>query len=398
VSEPALALAFTPDPWVEELHRHLTDHGGARVRCLVVEPRATLEEHYDVLVAGHRWPALTRALVADVHGRGRAVLGVFDRHEPASRAHLLDLGVDAVVESDTGPDGIVRSVAAIVATAAPGGAPMPRAGTAPVAAGTRRGRLIVVGGPPGVGRTEIAVHLAAAAARTASAVLADADDVAPALAPRLGLPIEPNLRTAIDAVEHGRGVLAECILTEPRSGLAALVGVAAPRAWSQMRPGEVVRVIDALRQLHAVVVADGAGALDDVDGERGRGRNATARALVAEADAIVAACDASPHGVLRFLAWTAEARLLAPATPLFVVVNRAPESRFRRGELYDEIRHTVGVADVVFVPHDRRVADAAWGGAVVGRSAFARALERIVPAVAGCGGAAGGAQPEPVAR
>ena len=63
MSEPEIAIAFTADPWVEVLHRHLTDHGGARVRSLVVEPQGALDESYDVLVAGHRWSALTRALV-----------------------------------------------------------------------------------------------------------------------------------------------------------------------------------------------------------------------------------------------------------------------------------------------------------------------------------------------
>ena len=50
--EPEIALAFTADFWVEELHRHLTDHGGARVRTLLVEPEGALEESYDVLVVG----------------------------------------------------------------------------------------------------------------------------------------------------------------------------------------------------------------------------------------------------------------------------------------------------------------------------------------------------------
>ena len=30
MAEPEVALAFTADVWVEELHRHLSDHGGAR--------------------------------------------------------------------------------------------------------------------------------------------------------------------------------------------------------------------------------------------------------------------------------------------------------------------------------------------------------------------------------
>ena len=124
MSEPTVALAFTPDYWVEELHRHLTDHGGARVRCVVVEPLVALEESYDVLVAGHRWPALTRGLVNDVHARNRIVLGVFDREEPGSRKHLLGLGVDGIVESDAGRDAFVRAI--VERGREPNGAPRPR--------------------------------------------------------------------------------------------------------------------------------------------------------------------------------------------------------------------------------------------------------------------------------
>ena len=84
MAEPEIALVFTPEPWVEELHRHLTDHGGARVRQVVVEPEVALEEQYDVLIASHRWPALTRAFVEDIHDRGRQVLAVHERDEPAA--------------------------------------------------------------------------------------------------------------------------------------------------------------------------------------------------------------------------------------------------------------------------------------------------------------------------
>ena len=69
VTEPEVALVFTAEPWVEELHRYLSDHGGARVRSLVVEQSVALEESYDVLVVSHRWPALTLAFVGDVHDR-----------------------------------------------------------------------------------------------------------------------------------------------------------------------------------------------------------------------------------------------------------------------------------------------------------------------------------------
>ncbi len=100
-TEPTIALVFSPEIWVEELHRHLADHGGARVRQIVMEPSVALEEEYDTLVVSHRWPALSRPLITGVHDRGRRVLGVFDPDEPQGRDHLYALGVDAAISASS---------------------------------------------------------------------------------------------------------------------------------------------------------------------------------------------------------------------------------------------------------------------------------------------------------
>lgn len=99
-TEPSVALVFSPEVWVEDLHRHLSHHGGARVRQIVVEPSIALEEDYEVLVVSDRWPALTFGFVGAVHARGRSILGVFDPDEPAGKDHLLELGVDATIAGD----------------------------------------------------------------------------------------------------------------------------------------------------------------------------------------------------------------------------------------------------------------------------------------------------------
>jgi hypothetical protein len=211
--------------------------------------------------------------------------------------------------------------------------------------------------------------------------LVDADDVAPAIAQRLQLPIEPNVRTAIDAVEHGLGDLPSSLAIEPRRGLSVLTGLPNAASWSHIRPSEVIRVVDRLADEFALVVADGAGSLESI-GSAARGRNGVARALVREADHLIAVSDASPHGVTRLLTWVVEARVLAPTTPLIVVVNRAPNERFRRGELYDEIRSNLAVVDALFVAHDQRVGSAAWKGTVAGRGAFTRAMDAVAAQVA----------------
>ena len=246
----------------------------------------------------------------------------------------------------------------------------------------RAGRLVVVGGAPGTGRTEVALQLAIACQARTSTALLDADDVAPAIAQRLGLAIEPNLMNAIDAVEHERGDLADVYQVERASSLSIVSGVAHPRAWSQLRPGEVVRVVDHLARAHDLVIADGAGSLEEIGVGPGRGRHATARALVAEADAVVAVCDAAPTGVSRLFSWIVDVRSLADDVPVVVVVNRAPKVRFRRGELYAEIMATVPARDVVFVAVDDRVGDAAWRGEPVAPGPFTRALESLAATMA----------------
>jgi len=255
--------------------------------------------------------------------------------------------------------------------------------TPPVAAAParRRGRLVTIGGPPGTCRTEVAIALATALAVATRVVLVDADDVAPAIAQRLHLPIEPNLRTAIDAVEHGRGELDACILTDARSGVAVVGGVPNAGAWRHVRPGEIVRVVDRVADAADIVIADVGGLLEQVL-DAHRARYATTRALVGEADLLVAVCDAAPHGVTRLLSWIAEARPLAPGTPVIVVVNRAPPARYVRGELYAEIVATIDPVEVVFAAHDPRVADAAWNGTTVTPGPFTRGLDRVAGLVA----------------
>jgi MinD superfamily P-loop ATPase len=372
MAEPEVALVFTAEAWVEELHRHLTNHGGARVRQVVVEPTVALEEEYDVLVASHRWPSLTRAFVADVHARGRSVLGVYDREEPAARDHLIGLGVDQVHECDDGPQALTDAVVGLPARPLADG---PEVRTEPAAAPA--GRMIVVGGPPGSGRTEIAIALAG----VLRSALVDADDVSPSVAARLGLPIEPNLRTAVDALEHGSGPFASSVLAVPRGVPAVIGGLPSATAWSQLRPSEVVRVVEHLARDREVVVVDGPGLIEDTSSGTARNRFALGRALLVHADLLVAVGSANPIGIARLVSWVAEVRRLVADLPIVAVVNRAPGERFRRGDIYEEVTRSLPVHEVVFVPDDRRVAEAAWAATPVPKGPFSRGIAVLAEAV-----------------
>ena len=213
MSEPEIALAFSPEPWFEELHRHLSDHGGARVRQVVMDPALAFVEQYDVLVVSHRWPALTRGFVERAHADERSVLGVHDPAELPAREFLEGVGVDGVVANDaTMAEFLDALVGVVPATATSARATRDglqatgrRSGSASDHDDLRPG-LTAIAGTPGAGRTEIALALATVVARSSEPVLLlDADELAPSLQQRLGRPIEPNIRTAIEAVVYGAG-------------------------------------------------------------------------------------------------------------------------------------------------------------------------------------------------
>jgi len=380
-SEPEVALVFSPEGWVEGLHRHLTDHGGARVRQVVMEPSLALEEEYGTLIVSHRWPALTRRFVEAVHARRRRLLGVFDPAEPAGREHLLTLGVDKVIESDAP---MVDFLDALVSLAPAQPDEAIGVDLRGVAGGAEPGAddedpspRVVVGGPAGGGATEIAIELARAGSRDRGRVaLIDADDVLPSVAQRLALTIEPNLRTAVDAVEYGMGELAGSLVVAPDGSFDVLCGLPNVAAWSQVRPGEVLDVLDAVGQARDAVVVDVSNRLEDVGVGVGRSRYGITRAAVRTASVLVAVGSGTPVGVTRLLGWIADARSLSDA-PVHVVVNRSPADGFRRAEIADELARTFPPAALWFVPDDHHIEAAAWAGSLVTPGAFTRAVATI---------------------
>jgi MinD-like ATPase involved in chromosome partitioning or flagellar assembly len=376
MAEPEIALVFSAEPWVEMLHRHCSDHGGARVRQLLVDPVLALEEEYSTLVTSHRWPALTPALVDDLHGHGRSVLGVWDRDEPASRALLVAVGVDGLVANDASALELVEAIAAI---------PRPTDVRPVVLDGPavgRGGRRIVVGGPAGTGSTEIAIALARALHdRGSRPVLVDVDEVAPAIASRLGLALEPNLSTAVEAVEFHAGSLADSVNQLDHFDVVA--GIAAPHGAVRLRASEVLRVVHGLARDYEPVIVDIAAPprRESVGGERAPA--GLTAAMISDADVLVGVAAPTPVGVARFVAWLADVLPLATEAELHVVVNRASASAFRRGEIRAEIFASVHPESLTFVPADHRVEDAAWAGALVARGAFARAVRDIADLLAG---------------
>jgi MinD-like ATPase involved in chromosome partitioning or flagellar assembly len=378
VRQTELAIAMSARDWPDGVRRFLADHGGARVRVAAMGPEELLSESYDVLLVDDICSFLTPRLVDMVVSRGRVVVGVYDPGEfPDGRERLLEIGVAEVVEAGAHPD---EFLAVIATVAVPERAqeravekPADRIPEGPTSC------VLAVGGPPGgAGSTEVAIAVASRLAHRGRTVLVDADDHAPSVAQRLGLPLYPNVRTAIDILEHRSGPIAQALHRAGDGRLAVLSGLAAVGDWSEVRPRQMLDLIGELAEVHDQVVVNIGSKLDPESFADPHGRYAVSRAVAGQADRLVAVGIGTPVGVTRLLDWIAAARAVRGDRLIDVLVNRAPTDAFRRGELLEEITRTYRPASFSFLPEDARLARFAWEGAIPERGRFRRSTDRWV--------------------
>jgi MinD-like ATPase involved in chromosome partitioning or flagellar assembly len=255
----------------------------------------------------------------------------------------------------------------------------------------RRGHVtVVLGTGGGVGATEVSIELARALGKRGErTVLVDGDELAPSIAQRLNLSLHPNIRTAVDVVEHGSGRLSEC-LVGIASGMEALVGLPHPRDWIEMRGTDMTALVDELSRGRPHIVINASPAIEDLGGFGGTDRYGMTRAAVVSADMIVLVCPPTPMGIARLIDRAAELTEIADGKPVHVVVNKMPKSNYKRNEIAREIQRNFAPVAIHFAPFDDKIDKAAWEGTLAARGEFSKAitngLATLVPKVAMGGG------------
>ncbi len=391
---PGIAIVRSSRAWARTLHRYVVDHGGAVVKTRPLEERQALEDEYDILIVDDISSFLTNHIVDELHRRGRRVLGVYDPEEfsgsdATGRQRLVRLGVDGVIEAQATPEAFIHLITDLApsaaerharATAEHGDMPEdPFLGNGSRddgrASPRRRGHVTtVMAACGGAGATEIAIEVARGlAARGERAVVVDADEVGPSVAQRLSLPLHPNLRTAIDVVEHGTGRLAECLINVSK-GLETLVGLPHPKDWAEIRGTDLTAVLSELIRGRPQVVVNTSPFVEDLSGIGGIDRFALSRAGVEACDDLIVVCPPTPMGIARLLDRLTEIAPLVEGKPLHVVVNRTPKGSFKRKEIGREIERNFNPAGIHFFDDDPKVGKAAWDGTLVPHGSFTRAV------------------------
>ncbi len=393
MSELTFAFAATLDQRVQRWSRHVVDHGPGRVVDTVAERRSVLQRGYRILVVAADSRLADSELVEQLRAQGRAVMVVWDPASPRTKELAVRLGADAIIDADADATEFVRVASALVGERPELGQavtvePTPAVFSRPPAmvAPTRVGRgsafRLMVCGPASEDAAVVAVELARAAAATKrGVVLVDANELNPSVVQRLNLAVLPNVRIAVDAVRDHHHRLTDALLAVPEGGFWVLGGLADPAQWAEVTPAEVAGVVDELAEGCEVLVIQGAPVIENLAGYGGPDRFGTTRRLLGDADRVVGVATATPAGLTQLAAWMAEVRIVAGATPIDVVLTRAPDDRFRRAEVAERVRADLDPSSVTLLPSDDRVDRAVWDGAFVRRGPFRKAVVELAAAI-----------------
>lgn len=386
MSERRVGVVYSPREWRKPFQLHVRNHvAGVRV-VTVRDERVALDEDLDVLIVEDDTSYLTTDLVDRLRRRGVRLLGIHDPTDDTGRgeAYLRSVGIDTTIEASRSSAEILHAVTSLdldidgFAEIAAQLDPLDHPGD--------EGLVVAVGGPPTVGKTEVAVALATILSSDGPVLLLDTSDGYADVAQRLHLALHPHLLAAIDEArsarlgDDGTRVLVDS-LARPAAGadrqpppFDVVTGLANPDDWRVVRSEDLGALVRRASTSWRWTICDTGPRIEDL----GRvDRWVLSRTVLATADRVVGVCESTPRGLIRFLDWLATLSRLTPV-PVDAAVNWADRNPHARAEFEDQLRENAGahIRTVTFLPSDRRVAQAAWDGSLPPRR-FAKAVQPV---------------------
>ncbi|MFT7597825.1 MAG: hypothetical protein ACI8TP_000745 [Acidimicrobiales bacterium] len=403
-----LGVALSGRSWRGDLQRHCRDHVADVTVSLLHEGRDAFGAGIDVVIVDDDTSWLSAPFVNQARDLGLRVVGLYDpaEGEGAGRRLLDRVGIDchspASVTSEelldlarlSLPDPNLRQRFEDLTSGLP----------------TRRAvedrHVVAVGGPAGSGATEVTLATALGLSRFGRRpVVVDVDETHPSLARRLGLGLHPHLLAAVDVARNESSSmdpteaqpsteleasleagLANCLATSAIGGpplpFDVIVGLASRDDWSLVRAEDVGELVAELSAQWPSVVVRLGPQLEDLS--RYVDRYEVSRLAAARADHVVAVCDGTSTGLLRFVDWLVDALSLIGDTPVDVVMNRAPSSLSAQCQLVDQLRSIAGdrIGQIIVVGRDRRVERAAWDASLAVSGPFHSAITRLAATLA----------------
>jgi hypothetical protein len=380
MTEPGfrIGVVLSSRPWATQLHAYATDHSADVEVVVVRDHRAALESHLHLLVADETTPWLTTSFVAHAERAGLAIVGVWDRDEPAGEERLAALGLLHRLTTSVSPAEALFLLGRLRPSNTAARFEQIVASLGDLTTDTpATGRIVAVGGPPGAGAREVAIGVAAA--WTSSAVLVDVNESSPGVARRLGFELFPHIVTAIDSTD-----LTTALAQPPDAApFAAIVGLPAASEWDRLTARSVEQLLERCRTRWVYTVAVTSPIIEDL--HRWVDRYGVSRHVLGTvADTVIGVCEASPRGVVRFAEWAADLTAAGRTDPPIVVINKVPRSRFALGEIIGQLQSVfAGRINIVgAVPFDKTLVTHEWNATIPTRGAFFNATRHLATAIA----------------
>ncbi len=376
-----IAAVATNRPWRVRLQAHVLDHLGDIEFKVMRDPEILTDLRPDVIIIDDSVSLFgdheLRAMISD----GYVVVGIFDPEGLAGRGQgaLEALGIEVRLADTLDPAALAEHIleAAARATPARQAVEEPTTTTDELFDPVSRTRLLVVGGPDTEINVEVACGFADAAASRSLPLLADLNEVDPAVAARLGLRLDPSLIDAVTYVTAGKDLTPALGRTVPEAGSApafdVLTGLARSNDWHQLDPHGVEQVL-----AHGMAIWDRVVACVGPRLERVVRRHDVSRAAVSVADELAIVLRPNPMGLLRGLDWLVEARRMRPELPAIFMFYGRP-SKYRQQEMVNLLLDRVpeeAIEMIEFLPTGAAVDKAVWQGTAAG-GAFNRTLRSI---------------------
>jgi hypothetical protein len=376
-----IAAVATNRPWRVRLQAHVLDHLGDIEFKVMRDPDILNDLRPDVIIIDDSVSLFGDHELRAMIGNGHMVVGIFDPEGMTGRgqAALEALGIEVRLADTLDPATLAEHILEAAAEAAPKAQfidePTTDAGELfdPVS----RTRLLVVGGPDTEISVEVACGFADAAASRSLPLLADLNEVDPAVAARLGLRLDPSLLDAVTYVTAGKDLTPALGHSEPDAAAApsydVLTGLARSNDWHQLDPHGVEQVL-----AHGMAMWDRVIACVGPRLERVVRRHDVSRAAVSVADELAIVLRPNPMGLLRGLEWLVEARRIRPELPAMFLFYGRP-SKYRCQEMVNLLLDRVpedAIDTIEFLPTGASVDKAIWQGTAAG-GAFNRTLRSI---------------------
>lgn len=250
-----VALVFSPNEWVESLHRYCTNTGELRISSLVYDPSVLSNEDFDACIISDNHPALSSGFVDKLHGEKKLVFGVCDEDENA-RLFLASAGVDAIFSSRLRAKDLCEKICQFLHTKVEN--ENREAENKYVINNNRESKpeepeakFTSFIGTGGSGCTEIALALAQ---RFLDCVVVDVDFEHPSIAPRLGLDIEPHLISAIESSTNDPESFENNIQRSPKH--STIPGALHFSYSSDVKPYEIENLLECVGSRFENVVLD----------------------------------------------------------------------------------------------------------------------------------------------